>query len=406
MVYESAQIFPHKNGGWRGQLSYKDDAGKWRKKTKVLASKGKREALKELEAWRAEMEQAAQGATISYAQPENVGEFVAQHIDTLAASQSAQLSTLSAYRSILQSHIAPCLGSIPYRDLDADTAQAWVNDMAGDGYAPSTVRKAFNLLKAAYTGAVNRRVIPYNPLEAVKVPKLVTKDPNALDMQQRARLLAYLDIAGATPINAAIRVALLTGMREGEICGLRWKDVDLKACVLRVRNVIGRDGGKTYEKEPKTGGSRRDIPLPPELVALLKGRRADMVEECLEAGVPLTLDMYVFGKIDGRYLAPHTLWREWKAISNSLGLMGTEGRPPTFHDLRHTFATVAIISGVDIKSVSSILGHKNVAMTLNIYASADAEAKRRAMENVSRTMMDTPKPAEILQIKKTGTDNR
>lgn len=403
MLYESAQVFPHKNGGWRGQLSYKDDAGRWRKKTKVLASKGKREALKELEAWRAEMERAAQGATISYARPENVGEFVAQYLDTLEASQSVERSTLSAYRSV-NKHISAGLSGVPFRDLDADTAQAWVNAMAGDGYAASTIRKAFNLLKAAYTDAVNRRVLPYNPLEAVKVPKLRRNEPNALDMNQRAKLLAYLDIAGATPINIAVCMALLTGMREGELCGLRWKDVDLKAGVLHVRNVIGRDGGKSYEKEPKTGGSRRDIPLSPELVALLKGRRADMVEECLEAGVPLTLDMYVFGRIDGRYLEPHTLWREWKAVAKSLGLVGTEGKAPTFHDLRHTFATVAILSGIDVKTVSSILGHANAAMTLNIYASADAEAKRRAMENVSRTMMDTSKPAEILQIKKTGTD--
>ena len=100
--------------------------------------------------------------------------------------------------------------------------------------------------------------MPYNPLGAVKVPKLKRDEPNALDMNQRAKLLAYLDIAGATPINIAVRMALLTGMREGELCGLRWKDVDLKAGVLHVRNVIGRDGGKSYEKEPKTGGSRRD----------------------------------------------------------------------------------------------------------------------------------------------------
>ena len=159
MRYTSAQIFPHKNGGWRGQLSYKNENGKWTKRSKVLASKGKREALKELEAWRAEMEQEAQGATASYAYPEDVGEFVARYLDTLAASQSVERSTLSAYRS-MNKHISAGLSGVPFRDLDADTAQAWVNAMAGDGYAASTIRKAFNLLKAAYTDAVNRRVLP------------------------------------------------------------------------------------------------------------------------------------------------------------------------------------------------------------------------------------------------------
>lgn len=88
---------------------------------------------------------------------------------------------------------------------------------------------------------------------------------------------------------------------------------------------------------------------------------------------PLTQDHYVLGRVDGAYMAPHSLWRDWKAIAKSLGLVGCEGKLPTFHDLWHTFATIS--SGIDVKGVSSILGHSNAAMTLNVYASADAEAQ-------------------------------
>ena len=82
--------------------------------------------------------------------------------------------------------------------------------------------------------------------------------------------------------------------------------------------------------------------------------------------------------------------------------MGTEGRPCTFHDLRHTFATIAISEGADVRSVAAILGHANVAMTLNVYASADAEAKRRAAEIVGKALEF--KPAEVIRLDRTGTD--
>ena len=130
-----------------------------------------------------------------------------------------------------------------------------------------------------------------------------------------------------------------------------------------------------------------------------------MMEECMEAGIAMTPDLHVIGRIDGSYMSPHSLWREWKAISKSLGLVGMEGKPPAFHDLRHTFATAAIKSGADVKSVSSILGHANAAMTLNIYANADAEAKRRAMERATEEIASGPIPEDMLELGSTSIDN-
>lgn len=403
MKYESSFLRGSNSKGWSGVLKYKDESGTWRQRQKKLKATGKRDAQKELEAWRAEMEEEASWNAPGTKRPGDVGEFVAQYIDTLEHSQAVEPSTLTPYRA-MQKHIAAGLGGVPFEKLDSDTTQAWVNEMVKEGYAPSTIRKALNLLKAAYADALNRHTIPFNPIVSVKSPKLKRAEPNALDAEQRAKLLAYLDIASKTPVNLAIRIALNTGMREQEICGLRWKDVDFKAGVLHVRNVIGRAEGKTYEKEPKTGGSRRDIPMSPEIDTALRERRALMMKECMDAGIAMTPDHHVVGRIDGRYMNPHALWREWKAIAKSLGLVGTEGKVPVFHDLRHTFATAAITSGADVKSVSSILGHANAAMTLNIYASADAEAKRRAMERASKEISSGQKPREILELAKETAD--
>lgn len=400
--YKSAQLLPHKDG-WRAQLKYKDANGKWKNKSRVLNAKGKREAQRELDAWREEMETKAAFGSGMVRRPKNVADFVSIYIDTLEQSKTIEPSTITSYKHALV-HIEEGLGSIAFDELDSDTAQAWVNSLAKN-IAPSSVRKYFNVLKAAYSDAALRHTIPYNPLIGIKTPKLPKVEPNALDAAARQRLLTYLEIADHTPTNLAIKIALLTGMREGELCGLQWRNVDFDNDVIRIRTVVGRNSGGTYIKEPKTGGSRRNVPLSKELKEELIARRTQMKTECMAMGIPLEPSYYVFGRIDGSYMNPHELWRQWKAIASSLGLVGTEGRTPTFHDLRHTFATTAIASGADVKSVSSILGHTNAAMTLNIYASADAEATRRTMASVSKIITDTPKAADILALGRTGTED-
>lgn len=403
MFYSSAYLRNRKDRGFIGVLSYKDESGKWRKREKTLKAKGKRDAARELEEWHDAMEAEAASAGI-LAPSTTVIEYVSRYVDTLEASGSIERSTVTVYRAMLK-HIDGELGSLSLWELEAENAQAWVNAMVTDGYAASTVRKAFNLLKAAMTNAEDTGRIVKNPLRTVKLPKIPKKEPNALDAAQRARLVSFLEVAAPSPVNLGIRLALFTGMREGEICGLQWKNVDLESGTIKIRTVIGRDGGKTYEKEPKTGGSRRDVPITSSLADALRARRADCARERLEAGLPFSNDLYVLGKVDGSNLAPHALWEAWRAIAASLGLVGTQGKAPTFHDLRHTFATAAISEGMDVKSVSSILGHTNAAMTLNIYASADPDAKRRAAETVSGAMERKPEGARIIRLK-TGTDDK
>lgn len=365
----------------------------------MLKAEGKREALRELREWQDEMEEKAQfnKGHIS-GKTQTVGEFLSLYVETLAGSQSLEKTTIYGYRKIVK-QIDTVFYGIPYDELDYEQVQQWVNESL-TVYSPNSVKKALNLLKAACRDAVLRRAIPYSPLEAVRSPKLKQHEPNALDAPTRQRLLSYLDIADNTPVTVAIRLALTTGMRAGELCGLQWRNVDFDADVLHVRTAVGRDGGKLYLKEPKTRSSRRDIPLTPEISAILHQRREGMFNDCMKAGVSFNANMYVLGTIEGAYMSPHTLWREWKAIAKSLGLIGTEGVVPTFHDLRHTFATAAIASGADVKSVASIMGHANAAMTLNVYATADPEAKRRTMGAVSAAIIDTPRDSAILAIGK------
>lgn len=203
----------------------------------------------------------------------------------------------------------------------------------------------------------------------------------------------------------AIEVALYTGMRLGEICGLRWRSVDLERMELSVCEALGHYGTGWYVKEPKTGGSVRTIAIPPALAESLKARRAAMMAACMGAGVPFSESLFVLGGIDGAWINPQRVSHKWRDLASALEIEGTQGKRPTFHDLRHTYATLAIANGVDVKTVSSALGHSNAAMTLNTYASADPDAKRRAAQTMQRVYAE-PATAEVLELGRTGTDGR
>lgn len=434
-----------KAGKWQGAVRYRDAPDEpWRTKTRVFdlpykegSNVGEARARAAFKEWRAqfiaaherELEEAARGARL---EARTVGEYLGGYIDSLE-TLGRQESTIAGYRRMLEyvSHGAPlnaqsledatpvAIGGYPLEGLTREAVQAWVNDMA-ERLAPVTVKKALTVLRAALRDACRDGRIDRNPAEFVNPPAMRKAPQNPLDERQQQALLADLNAYTAAhpedPSRLAIKTALLTGMRQGEICALTWADVDLEGGTLNVRRSIGRRGdsfrsgnASYYVKEPKNGGSRRTIPLPPTLTADLRARRARMSEGCMAAGVTLRPSMYVFGSIDGAFMNPHGLWVKWKRIAKRLGLTGLDGGAPKFHDLRHTFATTAIKHGMDVKTLSSILGHANAAMTLNVYASSDPDAKRAAMERMGALYgrmeaAGTPE-ADVLELGRTGTED-
>lgn len=194
MKYTSVQLV-QKNGRWRGQLQYKDEEGKWKKKTKMLSATGKREAQKELEAWHLSMEEAA--LTLSGQNPkETVADYVSRYIE--GRSSYVERSSLYGYRQLLKNQIAPGIGDIPLDDLEPDMVQDWVNDLC-ERYTAVVVRKAFTLLKSAMTQAVERDRLLKNPTRTVKPPKLSAPKPNAVNAEGRAALMAVLDLPDLAP---------------------------------------------------------------------------------------------------------------------------------------------------------------------------------------------------------------
>ncbi|MDD3176839.1 MAG: tyrosine-type recombinase/integrase [Atopobiaceae bacterium] len=383
---------------FRGIFKYKDDRGDWKQVTRHLEARGLQEARRELATVRAELEERAKaleeekGLELAGL---TVAEYMDRYFESLSDSQSVERSTLTTYRAIVD-HIKRDLGRVKLAELRADQIQRLENKLLKGGLAPASVRKIHVLLKSALGNAYRMGLVERNPADAVRPPKLPAASPNALTSTQRARIMQFLDDGAETAFNLAVVVAIYTGMREGEICGLRWGDVDLEDGTLWVRRSIARDGTRAYVKEPKTHGSRRDVPIASFLADKLSARYQEMTLLREGVGMPTDEDsmaqLYVLGDIDGSFLPPHEVWRQWRALARSMGLVGTQGRVPTFHDLRHTFATYAIAEGIDVKTVSSILGHSNAAMTLNIYASADPKSKRVAAETIDAVMSRRPEP--------------
>lgn len=381
--FTSRSLRRRDGGPWQGVLRYKDADGAWRSLSKAFPkAKTKRDAKQAVEAWHKEAEEAWQhdhrcGASTAV----SVAVYVRDYLDILERSGSRAKSTMATNRHMLKHLERNPIGEVIFKELEADQVEAWMASLLEAGKSPATVQKAYNLLHGAYKHAVRHKQLPFDPIANVVKPKVVQGKRNALKQAGCSKLTSYLDLVEDSPLNTAISLALYTGMREAEICALRWHDVDFDEGTITVNRAVGRDDGKTYIKEPKTEVSARVVPIPDVLRVHLRGRMATMQEECSSLLIPFRGSMYVVGKPSlspTAYMDPHHLWHGWKALAESLGLKGAAGKTPTFHDLRHTYATMAIAGGADVKSVQSILGHAKAQTTLDIYAGTTDEAMKRA----------------------------
>lgn len=407
--YETATKAGAVSYKWRAVFPYKEN-GKWRKKSVTLKTVGRDKGRSKqiAKAVEAEAEEIRQRLNVEALETLQIHETVAEYFEKYVEGRALSIERSSAneLRRILKTHIAPSIGKIELDRLTPDDVQTWVTELS-KGYAPSTVKKCLTNLRSAMREAVDRDRLVKDPTRGVKNPKLPTPKPNALDERGRAKVARFIALDASKPLNIGFALALYMGLRESEICGLKWRYVDLDTQTLEVRETLGRDGSKWYAKEPKTGGSIRSLYIPDVVADALRARLAEVNEERMQSGMPLN-DLFVVGGPDGSYMQPHYLSTRWRIAADALELIGTEGNRPTFHDLRHTFATAAIRHGVDVKTVASMMGHANAAMTMNTYASADPDAKKRGAETVAKAMSDEvakhANDGQVLELGKTGTE--
>ena len=313
----------------------------------------------------------------AYTSTLTLSEFLERFIQYKENGMVVEKSTINHYRKQARV-VSRYLGAYRLSEVNIPLVSSWMAQMIEEGYAPRSVAKPYGVLRQAMKHAVALDLITKNPCDFCKPPKIQRKKMQVLDREERTRMLALARDAEPAPLALAIELALTTGMRRGEICGLRWSDIG--DCEITVNRAISLDSGTPYVKEPKTDGSRRTIPLTSRLYAILRAIEKDQRYVAGALGVKFG-DPYILGtpEPDSRPYHPTRLTREFSSFCKMHGF------ELTFHDLRHTFATMMIAAGTDVRTVASYLGHSNVAMTLNTYAEVDPDAKRAAVSKVDES---------------------
>lgn len=290
------------------------------------------------------------------------------------AANTCKPLTLSTYQSRIETHIRPALGKIKLTDLTAAHVQTFYNDLTRNkGLAPKTVNSVHGILHKALTQAVKLRYIGYNPADACDTPRLTQREITPLSESEITAFLTELQQSGE-PLSRLFRVALFTGMREGEICGLPWDAVDFASGTITVRQQLQKEkkkGGSFYIATTKNEKTRT-ITAAPFVMDLLREEYAAQRKARLAAGLIWKNEWnLVFTNAIGEHIVPQTALKRFKAVCTRIG------RPDArFHDMRHTFAVASLQEGDSVKTVQENLGHATASFTLDVYGHVSDKMKQ------------------------------
>lgn len=282
--------------------------------------------------------------------------------------------TYRRYRQCIDKHITPYFGDVKCSTITQNAVDEFLRQkrlsgrLDGKGsLSPSTIRGMCIILQSILIFAYQKKMgIP--EMIQIKKPRAEKRRVSVLKQNEQNKLEAIL-LASPSGTNLAIYLALYSGMRIGEICALRWSDIDFDERQLFVRSTVIRNiSGQSAIAPPKSETSQRVIPLTQQLTKLLA---AEHEISCSE---------FVFSSPrKDAFLNPRTLQYRFQALLSRLEISGV-----SFHALRHTFATRWIECGMDVKSLSEVLGHAGVQITLDIYVHSSDKLKREAIEKLER----------------------
>lgn len=287
-----------------------------------------------------------------------------------------KIGTYISYKKYYESIIKDRIGSKHISDIRGEHVQKLYNDLVKEGYALSSIKIVAAVLNGCFQQAMRNGLIERNPVKLAELPRQTEKKTRqAMTKEQQALFMEY---AKESYLYNFFAVMLRTGMRNGEMRGLKYTDIDRKAKVLHIQRTLKLIEGVGYmEDTPKTISSRRDIPLTEDTIHLLEAQRKywgfkvekiDRYLFCNEAGEPLSRER-VQGEID-------RIIRRIRAADNEFDRI-------TPHVFRHTFATRAIEAGMQPQVLKTILGHSSLAMTMDLYSHVLPDTKAEEMEKIA-----------------------
>ncbi|MGA7192309.1 MAG: tyrosine-type recombinase/integrase [Anaerolineales bacterium] len=276
------------------------------------------------------------------------------------AETSVRAKTIDQYKQIVRQHILPALGRIKMQDLQPRHIQSLYSKKLDSGTSPRTVQLIHSVLRRAFNQALRSGMIGRNPVLAVIRPKVKRKEMKTLTDGQVRILLSYVD---GDRLEVLYWLAVTTGLREGELLGLKWSDLDWINRRLRIQRQLQRLHGELQFNEPKSAAGRRVIALGISTIEKLRKHQDFQMEERKLAGNAWTESDMIFPSTIGTPLDPSNLYHSFKRLLKEASLPDMR-----FHDLRHTAASLMLQQGVNPKVVQERLGHSDITLTLNTYS--------------------------------------
>ena len=286
------------------------------------------------------------------------------------ARPNVRHGTFVSYAAMVNRYLVPRLGRVPLAKLQPEHVSAMLRDLRDEGtLSPTTVRYAYKVLRIALGRAVKLGHVHRNVCTLIDPPRAPKVELQPMSADDVRHFLASVE---GDRLEALYRLAIATGLRQGELLALRWRDVDLEAEVLEVRHTLDR---RTHElAEPKTANARRSVAIDEGTVALLRAHKAS--QRLVRLG-----DDYCFTTATGRPLDPRNVLRSFHAALTAASLP----RQP-FHHLRHAFATLMIEEGVELAVISKVLGHADLGTTANLYGHLTPRIARQTSERMGAVL--------------------
>ena len=366
-----------KNGkSWYAKLQWKDTNGKWQSTcvSTGIPVKGdnKRKALKRAEEIRIEFEEERKKQE-ALAEPDML--FV-DYMEMWLKTQERFIkpSTLYGYNRILETHIKPYFqkSKVKLCDLSAQDIQRYYNHLMDGGLSPASVKRHHANIRKALQEALMNNMVTCNMADGVKLPPMRKYHATVYDDAELKRLI---DAAKGTPIECAIMLTVYYGLRRGEICGLKWTDIDFARRVIHIRNTrITAAGGEIFQASTKNESSTRDLPIDDFIYNYLTQLKDKQEKDKLFFGSGYDDSGFLCRWDDGRAIRVDYLSKTFHTLLQKSGMPKIR-----FHDLRHSTATNLLAKGVDLKIIQELLGHSSINTTANFYLHPDIEKKKEAV---------------------------
>ena len=363
-------IRKRKDGRWEGRFTAGNDPSTGKQVIKSVLGKTQAEVKEKLKKAMEDTKKVDFTKTGKY----TVGIWMDEWFENVAKIK-VRASRHQTYKGYIDNHIKPNIGNIPIEKLTTMDLQKFYRKLLTKGrierieskdqpkgLSAKTVRNINQVISSAMDLAVAQKIIPANPTNACALPKIEHQEMQTIPAEQ---LQAFLQEAKATGVYEMYYIELATGLRRGELLGLKWQDIDWKNGVIKVRRQVARVDGQIKEAPLKTKNSYRTVTISQQAIEVLKEQKKK------------TNDTYVFPSPNGGPISPDSVNNMLKRVLERAGIPKIR-----FHDLRHTFATIALQNGVDIKTVSGMLGHFSAGFTLDTYAHVTTAAQKEAAQTM------------------------